>query len=103
MTHDTTAPAVPIASIQVDDIDASYRAARAADAEHDRFRDDPFDPAGAPMGAGFTWFQSAATPPRGAAVRTTGTSAVTIAVSRAGGCRRRCPTPASASGPAWRP
>jgi catechol 2,3-dioxygenase-like lactoylglutathione lyase family enzyme len=33
MTHDATAPVVPIASIQVDDIDASYRAARAAGAE----------------------------------------------------------------------
>jgi catechol 2,3-dioxygenase-like lactoylglutathione lyase family enzyme len=33
VTHDATAPVVPIASIQVDDIDASYRAARAAGAE----------------------------------------------------------------------
>lgn len=33
MTHDATAPVVPIASIQVDDIDASYRAARAVGAE----------------------------------------------------------------------
>jgi catechol 2,3-dioxygenase-like lactoylglutathione lyase family enzyme len=33
MTHDATAPVVPVASIQVDDIDASYRAARAAGAE----------------------------------------------------------------------
>jgi catechol 2,3-dioxygenase-like lactoylglutathione lyase family enzyme len=33
MTHDATAPLVPVASIQVDDVDASYRAARAAGAE----------------------------------------------------------------------
>src|SRR5689334_6189563 len=33
LTHDATAPVVPIASIQVDNIDASYRAARAAGAD----------------------------------------------------------------------
>jgi catechol 2,3-dioxygenase-like lactoylglutathione lyase family enzyme len=33
MTHDATAPVVPVASIQVDDVDASYKAARAAGAE----------------------------------------------------------------------
>lgn len=33
MTHDATAPVVPVASVQVDDVDASYRAARAAGAE----------------------------------------------------------------------
>ncbi|WP_158891277.1 VOC family protein [Amycolatopsis anabasis] len=33
MTHDATGPVVPVASIQVDDVDASYRAARAAGAE----------------------------------------------------------------------
>jgi catechol 2,3-dioxygenase-like lactoylglutathione lyase family enzyme len=33
MTHDATAPVVPVASIQVDDIDATYRAARSAGAE----------------------------------------------------------------------
>lgn len=33
MTEDVTAPAIPVVSIQVDDIDASYRAARAAGAE----------------------------------------------------------------------
>jgi catechol 2,3-dioxygenase-like lactoylglutathione lyase family enzyme len=33
MTHDATAPVVPVASIQVDDVDASYRAAQAAGAE----------------------------------------------------------------------
>jgi catechol 2,3-dioxygenase-like lactoylglutathione lyase family enzyme len=33
MTHDATAPVVPVASIQVDDVDASYQAARAAGAE----------------------------------------------------------------------
>ncbi|MEV4534401.1 VOC family protein [Asanoa sp. NPDC049518] len=33
MTHDATAPVVPVASIQVDDVDASYRAALAAGAE----------------------------------------------------------------------
>ncbi len=33
MTHDATAPIVPVASIQVDDINASYQAARAAGAE----------------------------------------------------------------------
>lgn len=33
MTHDATAPVVPIASIQVDDVDASYQAARATRAE----------------------------------------------------------------------
>lgn len=33
MTHDTTASAVPIASVQVDDVEASCRAARAAGAE----------------------------------------------------------------------
>ena len=33
MTRDATAPVVPVASIQVDDVDASYRAARAAGAE----------------------------------------------------------------------
>ncbi|MFB9904085.1 VOC family protein [Allokutzneria oryzae] len=33
MTHDATAAVVPVASIQVDDVDASYRAAVAAGAE----------------------------------------------------------------------
>ena len=33
MTHDATAPVVPVASIRVDDVDASYQAARAAGAE----------------------------------------------------------------------
>jgi catechol 2,3-dioxygenase-like lactoylglutathione lyase family enzyme len=33
MTHDATAGVVPVASIEVDDVDASYRAARAAGAE----------------------------------------------------------------------
>jgi catechol 2,3-dioxygenase-like lactoylglutathione lyase family enzyme len=33
MTHDATAPVVPVVSIQVDDVDESYRAARAAGAE----------------------------------------------------------------------
>jgi catechol 2,3-dioxygenase-like lactoylglutathione lyase family enzyme len=33
ITHDATAPVVPVASIQVDDVDASYRAARAVGAE----------------------------------------------------------------------
>jgi catechol 2,3-dioxygenase-like lactoylglutathione lyase family enzyme len=33
MTHDATAPVVPVASIQVDDVDARYQAARAAGAE----------------------------------------------------------------------
>ena len=33
MTHDETAPVVPVASIEVDDVDASYQAARAAGAE----------------------------------------------------------------------
>lgn len=33
MTHDATAPVVPVASIEVDDVDASYRAAQAAGAE----------------------------------------------------------------------
>jgi catechol 2,3-dioxygenase-like lactoylglutathione lyase family enzyme len=33
MTHDATAPVVPVASIQVDDVDASYQAAQAAGAE----------------------------------------------------------------------
>jgi catechol 2,3-dioxygenase-like lactoylglutathione lyase family enzyme len=33
MTHDATAPVVPTASIHVDDVDASYRAARGAGAE----------------------------------------------------------------------
>src|SRR6266542_2456927 len=33
MTHDATASVVPVASIQVDDVDASYQAARAAGAE----------------------------------------------------------------------
>ncbi|MEU4476299.1 VOC family protein [Micromonospora sp. NPDC023888] len=33
MTHDATAPVVPVASIQVDDVEASYQAARAAGAE----------------------------------------------------------------------
>ncbi|SDZ48315.1 Uncharacterized conserved protein PhnB, glyoxalase superfamily [Asanoa ishikariensis] len=33
MTHDATAPVVPAASIQVDDVDAAYEAARAAGAE----------------------------------------------------------------------
>jgi catechol 2,3-dioxygenase-like lactoylglutathione lyase family enzyme len=33
MTHDATAPVVPTASVHVEDVDASYRAARAAGAE----------------------------------------------------------------------
>jgi len=33
MTHDATAPVVPVASIHVDDVDASYEAACAAGAE----------------------------------------------------------------------
>lgn len=33
MTHDATAPVVPVASIEVDDVTASYQAARAAGAE----------------------------------------------------------------------
>jgi catechol 2,3-dioxygenase-like lactoylglutathione lyase family enzyme len=33
MTEDATAPVVPVASIQVDNVDASYQAARAAGAE----------------------------------------------------------------------
>ncbi|MDI6105647.1 VOC family protein [Actinoplanes sp. NEAU-A12] len=33
MTHDATAPVVPVASLQVDDVDAVYRSARAAGAE----------------------------------------------------------------------
>jgi uncharacterized glyoxalase superfamily protein PhnB len=33
MTHDATAPVVPVASIQVDDVDASYQAAQDAGAE----------------------------------------------------------------------
>jgi catechol 2,3-dioxygenase-like lactoylglutathione lyase family enzyme len=33
MTHDATASVVPVASIQVDDVDAIYQAARAAGAE----------------------------------------------------------------------
>ncbi|MEV1143485.1 VOC family protein [Micromonospora sp. NPDC049799] len=33
MTHDATASVVPVASVQVDDVDAAYRAARAAGAE----------------------------------------------------------------------
>jgi uncharacterized glyoxalase superfamily protein PhnB len=33
MTHDATAPVVPVASIHVDDVDASYQAARAAGGE----------------------------------------------------------------------
>jgi catechol 2,3-dioxygenase-like lactoylglutathione lyase family enzyme len=33
MTHDATAAVVPVASIQVDDLDASYQAAQAAGAE----------------------------------------------------------------------
>ncbi|OLZ61890.1 glyoxalase [Amycolatopsis keratiniphila subsp. nogabecina] len=33
MTHDETAPVVPIASIEVDDIDARYAAAKASGAE----------------------------------------------------------------------
>ena len=33
MTHDATAPVVPVVSLQVDDVDATYRAARAAGAE----------------------------------------------------------------------
>ena len=33
MTHDETAPVVPDASIEVDDVDATYRAARAAGGE----------------------------------------------------------------------
>ncbi|MFF3869878.1 VOC family protein [Micromonospora sp. NPDC001898] len=33
MTHDATAPVVPVASIQVDDVEASYQAVRAAGAE----------------------------------------------------------------------
>jgi catechol 2,3-dioxygenase-like lactoylglutathione lyase family enzyme len=38
MTHDPRAPVVPVASIQVDDGDESYRAARAAEAKvvHER-------------------------------------------------------------------
>lgn len=33
MSHDATASVVPVVSVQVDDVDASYRAARAAGAE----------------------------------------------------------------------
>ncbi|MEV7549329.1 VOC family protein [Amycolatopsis sp. NPDC089917] len=33
MTHDETAPVVPVASIEVDDVDAAYAAAKAAGAE----------------------------------------------------------------------
>ncbi|SDM49596.1 hypothetical protein SAMN04489726_1914 [Allokutzneria albata] len=33
MTHDATAPVVPVASIQVEDVDASYQAALDSDAE----------------------------------------------------------------------
>ncbi|GIH21315.1 VOC family protein [Rugosimonospora africana] len=33
MTHDLSADVVPVASVQVDDVDAAYRAARAAGAE----------------------------------------------------------------------
>jgi len=33
MTHDATAPVVPAASIQVDDVDAAYQAAQAVGAE----------------------------------------------------------------------
>ena len=33
MTHDASAGVVPVASIEVDDVDAAYRAARAAGAE----------------------------------------------------------------------
>ncbi len=33
MTHDETAPVVPVASIQVDDVDAAYAAARERGAE----------------------------------------------------------------------
>ncbi|WP_146044350.1 VOC family protein [Amycolatopsis sp. BJA-103] len=33
MTHDETAPVVPVASIEVDDVDASYAAAKASGAE----------------------------------------------------------------------
>ncbi len=33
MTHDASAPVVPAVSIEVDDVDASYQAARAAGAE----------------------------------------------------------------------
>ncbi|EME62636.1 glyoxalase/bleomycin resistance protein/dioxygenase [Amycolatopsis decaplanina DSM 44594] len=33
MTHDETAPVVPVASIEVDDVDARYTAAKAAGAE----------------------------------------------------------------------
>lgn len=33
MTHDAMAPVVPVASIQVDDVDAAYEAAKAAGAE----------------------------------------------------------------------
>src|SRR4030042_496823 len=33
MTHDATAPVVPVASIEVDDVTASYQAARAAGAD----------------------------------------------------------------------
>jgi catechol 2,3-dioxygenase-like lactoylglutathione lyase family enzyme len=33
MTHDATAPVVPVASVEVDDVDASYQAARAAGVE----------------------------------------------------------------------
>ncbi|OOC01616.1 bleomycin resistance protein [Amycolatopsis azurea DSM 43854] len=33
MTHDETAPVVPVASIEVDDVDAAYASAKAAGAE----------------------------------------------------------------------
>ncbi|WP_235783606.1 VOC family protein [Amycolatopsis orientalis] len=33
MTHDETAPVVPVASIQVDDVDAAYAEAKASGAE----------------------------------------------------------------------
>jgi catechol 2,3-dioxygenase-like lactoylglutathione lyase family enzyme len=33
MTHDATAPVVPVASVEVDDVEAIYQAARAAGAE----------------------------------------------------------------------
>ncbi|GAA5187536.1 VOC family protein [Rugosimonospora acidiphila] len=33
MTHDVSAGVVPVASVEVDDVDAAYRAARAAGAE----------------------------------------------------------------------
>jgi uncharacterized glyoxalase superfamily protein PhnB len=33
LTHDATAPVVPVASVEVDDVDAAYRAARDVGAE----------------------------------------------------------------------